>query len=373
MSPEQSSRSADSASDKNAGTIGINDMRKGYGDVVALDGVDLDISPGEFFTLLGPSGSGKSTLLHIIGGFISPTSGSVVINGVDITDRQPQYRPTNTVFQSYALFPHMSVEENVRYGLIANDVPQSEQDALVDRYLDMLQIAHLRDREPSQLSGGQQQRVALARSLVLEPEIILLDEPLGALDEKLRREMQFELKRIHDELDITFVYVTHDQEEALTMSDRIGVLNDGELLEIGCPTEIYATPKKAFTARFLGEGNVLDGVVVSHEADYLIAEGEENWRFEGHTLVKDITEGQTVGVCMRPENIDFVDTANGKPNRVTGSIQSSIFVGREWKHVVKLQSGDEIQVVSDDSKEIGSSVALGWDSGDCIIVERTLE
>lgn len=374
MSRSQTTEVPSSASDKKEGSVEINGIRKVYnGDVVALNDVNLVINPGEFFTLLGPSGSGKSTLLHLIGGFISPTSGTIVIDGIDMTDQRPQSRPTNTVFQAYALFPHMTVDENVRYGLQANDVPRSEQDALVDRYLGMLQINHLRDREPAQLSGGQQQRVALARTLVLEPEIILLDEPLGALDEKLRRQMQFELKRIHDQLDITFVYVTHDQEEALTMSDRVGILHEGDLLEIGQPTEIYSTPRKGFTAKFLGEGNVLDGSVVSQEDNYLLVKGKQDWRFKGHTLVENLSEDETVGVCVRPEHIRFVDTTERSPNRVSGSIQSSIYVGREWKHVVELESGDELQVVSDNSKEIGSTVELAWDPEDCIIVEHVIE
>jgi len=369
MSQGQATGVHNSDSEAKSSSVDINGVEKVYGDdVVALDTLDFRIEPGEFFTLLGPSGSGKSTLLHIIGGFISPTSGSIMIEGEDMSDQPPQSRPTSTVFQAYALFPHMDVEENIRYGLVANDISQTEQDNRVNRYLDMLQIDHLRDREPAQLSGGQQQRVALARSLVMEPGILLLDEPLGALDEKLRREMQFELKRLHKQLDITFVYVTHDQEEALTMSDRIGVLKQGNLLEVGPPTEIYPTPRNEFTAKFLGEGNVLNGTVVERKGEYLLVEGEKNCQLEGHTLAEDISEGDPIGVCIRPENIRFTDDTEHRPNFVTGSVQSSIYVGREWNHVVKLETGDELKVFSDSQREIGASVSIVWKSDDCVIV-----
>jgi putative spermidine/putrescine transport system ATP-binding protein len=233
-------------------------LRKSYGNVVAADGVDLEIAEGEFFTMLGPSGSGKTTLLRVIAGFERPDSGTVELGGADVTRQPPYARDVNTVFQDYALFPHMTVIENVEYGLKIRKIPKAERRRRAERTLDMVRLSELGGRKPLQLSGGQRQRVALARAIVNEPEVLLLDEPLGALDLKLRQEMQTELKRIQQEVGITFIYVTHDQEEALTMSDRLAVLNRGQIEQIGTPVEVYECPATEFVAGFIGISNLID-------------------------------------------------------------------------------------------------------------------
>jgi putative spermidine/putrescine transport system ATP-binding protein len=233
-------------------------VRKSYGRVAAADGIDLEIAEGEFFTMLGPSGSGKTTLLRVIAGFERPDSGTVELAGTDVTRQPPYARNVNTVFQDYALFPHMTVIENVEYGLKIQKVPRAERRRKAGQMLDLVRLSGLGGRKPVQLSGGQRQRVALARAIVNEPEVLLLDEPLGALDLKLRQEMQSELKRIQQEVGITFVYVTHDQEEALTMSDRLAVMNAGQIEQVGTPIEVYERPASEFVAGFIGVSNLID-------------------------------------------------------------------------------------------------------------------
>ncbi|MDY7024693.1 MAG: ABC transporter ATP-binding protein, partial [Cyanobacteriota bacterium] len=231
---------------------------------LAVDSLNLSIQTGEFFSLLGPSGCGKTTTLRIIAGFESPTSGEIYIHQEAMNSRPPFHRPVNTVFQNYALFPHLTVSQNIGFGLEMENLPRPQIRERVSEVLKLVQLKNLENRYPRQLSGGQQQRVALARALVKQPQVLLFDEPLGALDLKLRREMQIELKQIQKRLGITFVYVTHDQEEALTMSDRIGVMNQGQLLQVGTPVEIYEHPKTRFVAEFIGESNILTGVVTQH-------------------------------------------------------------------------------------------------------------
>jgi putative spermidine/putrescine transport system ATP-binding protein len=238
--------------------VRLTGIRKGFGTVIAVDGVDLEISEGEFFTMLGPSGSGKTTLLRIIAGFERPDDGGVELGETDVTRDPPYLRNVNTVFQDYALFPHMTVAQNVEYGLRVRRVPRNERRARADRALEMVRLSDLGTRKPVQLSGGQRQRVALARAIVNEPEVLLLDEPLGALDLKLRQEMQSELKRIQREVGITFIYVTHDQEEALTMSDRIAVMDRGRIEQLGTPVDVYERPATEFVAGFIGVSNIVE-------------------------------------------------------------------------------------------------------------------
>jgi putative spermidine/putrescine transport system ATP-binding protein len=254
-------------------------LRKSFGSLAAVDGVDLEIGEGEFFTMLGPSGSGKTTLLRLIAGFERPDSGTVELRGTDVTRQPPYSRDVNTVFQDYALFPHMNVLENVGYGLRVRRVPRAERNRRAEAALEIVRLTGLSGRKPVQLSGGQRQRVALARAIVNEPEVLLLDEPLGALDAKLRQEMQSELKRIQREVGITFIYVTHDQEEALTMSDRLAVFNQGRIEQLGTPVDVYEQPASDFVAGFIGISNLLerDGrhITVRPEKIRLLAEGEE--------------------------------------------------------------------------------------------------
>jgi putative spermidine/putrescine transport system ATP-binding protein len=259
--------------------VRVRALRKNYGPVVALDGVDLDIGHGQFFTLLGPSGSGKTTLLRLIAGFEKPDGGAIELGGREISKVPPYARDVNTVFQDYALFPHMSVRQNIEYGLRVKGVSKSERRMRAERALDTVRLTGLGDRKPAQLSGGQRQRVALARAIVNEPQVLLLDEPLGALDLKLRQEMQLELQHTQREVGITFVYVTHDQEEALSMSDRIAVLNRGRIEQVGTPLEVYERPQTDFVAGFIGISNLIerDGrhMTVRPEKIMLLADGEE--------------------------------------------------------------------------------------------------
>src|SRR2546430_1009713 len=265
--------------DSHRPALRLEGVRKSYGQVVAVAGVDLTVEEGEFFTLLGPSGSGKTTLLRLIAGFERPDAGRIELAGRDVTSTPPYLRDTNTVFQDYALFPHMSVADNIGYGLRVKGVAKPAREKRVQRALEMVRPAGLGPRRPNQLSGGQRQRVALARAVVNEPEVLLLDEPLGALDLKLRQEMQIELKQIQKDVGITFVYVTHDQEEALTMSDRVAIMANGQIEQIGSPVDVYERPATEFVAGFIGISNVItrDGVrlVVRPEKIRMLAEGED--------------------------------------------------------------------------------------------------
>ena len=256
--PAEREAESSAAAERTDVDVRLEGLRKHYGDVAAVDGVDLDVGRGEFFTMLGPSGSGKTTTLRLIAGFERPDAGAVLLRGRDVTDDPPYARNVNTVFQDYALFPHMSVEENVAYGLKIKRVPAAERRARVEEALATVQLSGFGGRRPGQLSGGQRQRVALARALVNRPQVLLLDEPLGALDLKLRQEMQIELKRIQREVGITFVYVTHDQDEALTMSDRLAVFNRGRIEQVGPPAEVYEHPRTEFVAGFVGVSNLLE-------------------------------------------------------------------------------------------------------------------
>jgi putative spermidine/putrescine transport system ATP-binding protein len=282
--------------------VRVRGLRKNYGPVVALDGVDLDIGHGQFFTLLGPSGSGKTTLLRLIAGFEKPDAGMIELGGREISRVPPYARDINTVFQDYALFPHMSVRQNIEYGLRVKGVAKSERRARAERALDMVQLTGLDDRKPTQLSGGQRQRVALARAIVNEPHVLLLDEPLGALDLKLRQEMQLELQHTQREVGITFVYVTHDQEEALAMSDRIAVLNSGRIEQVGTPLEVYERPQTDFVAGFIGISNLIerDGrhMTVRPEKILLLADSEEP-PAGAHTETGIISDVVYIGVITR--------------------------------------------------------------------------
>jgi putative spermidine/putrescine transport system ATP-binding protein len=319
--------------------VRLRGLRKLYGEVVAVDGVDLDVARGEFFTMLGPSGSGKTTTLRLIAGFESPDEGTISLRGRDVSGEPPYARDVNTVFQDYALFPHMTVGENVAYGLKIRRVPRAERRTRVDEALETVQLAGYGGRRPAQLSGGQRQRVALARALVNRPQVLLLDEPLGALDLKLRQEMQIELKRIQREVGITFIYVTHDQDEALTMSDRLAVFNQGKIEQVGPPAEVYEHPQTEFVAGFVGVSNLLE------------------------------RDGKTISV--RPEKIRIL--AEGEPEDAgaqveRGTIREVVYAGMATRYIVELDAGGELTVVVQNLETTsaqalearGRSVRLQW-------------
>ncbi|RVU37783.1 ABC transporter ATP-binding protein [Hwanghaeella grinnelliae] len=304
----------------------------------ALDDVTVDIRRNEFFTLLGPSGCGKTTLLRLIAGFETPSAGAIMLDGKDITVDPPFKRPINTVFQSYALFPHLTVGQNVGFGLEMMGRSNSEIDDTVEKMLALVQMEAMRNRLPTQLSGGQQQRVALARALAPQPSVLLLDEPLSALDLKLRKQMQIELKRMQMETGITFIFVTHDQEEALTMSDRIGVMSAGNILQIGSPREIYNSPQNRFVASFIGESNFLEGTASGTGAKRRVALADGH-SFEALVADESVSDGK-VTVAVRPEFVQVVaaDTADALPATVT----NIVYFGTDMHCYMSLNSGTEV-------------------------------
>jgi putative spermidine/putrescine transport system ATP-binding protein len=323
-----------------AADVVLTGIRKTYGDVVAVESVDLEIAGGEFFTMLGPSGSGKTTTLRIIAGFERPDAGRVELDGADVTGRPPYARNVNTVFQDYALFPHMTVGDNVEYGLRVKGVKRQERRRRGQEALALVRLEGFGGRKPVQLSGGQRQRVALARAIVNHPQVLLLDEPLGALDLKLRQEMQIELKRIQQEVGITFVYVTHDQEEALTMSDRIAVFNHGRIDQIGSPADVYERPANEFVAAFVGISNLLER--------------------DGRRLT------------IRPEKIRLLgDGGQPAPGEHTerGTVREVIYAGSITRYVVDLVEGGELVVVRQNASgpqpanDAGRPVTVAWDPG----------
>jgi len=328
-------------------------LQKHYGDVLAVAGVDLDIAEGEFFSMLGPSGSGKTTTLRMIAGFEIPSAGRVELHGRDVTGLAPFDRDVNTVFQDYALFPHMTVGDNVAYGLLVRKVPRPERHRRVGEALEMVRLGGYEKRKPSQLSGGQRQRVALARALVNRPRVLLLDEPLGALDLKLREEMQIELKRIQQEVGITFIYVTHDQEEALTMSDRLAVFNHGRIEQLGAPADVYERPTTRFVAGFVGTSNLLSGDVAT-------------------AII-----GREGTFTVRPEKIHLGnpgDAPAADEIAAPGRIREVVYVGPDTRYIVALDAGGELVVTQQNlatsSMEAlaaqGRAVRLTWKRQHCL-------
>ena len=304
--------------------IRLVNCRMDFDGETVLDSINIYFNNSEFLTLLGPSGCGKTTTLRIIGGFLQPTSGDVLFDGVRINDVPPHKRRVNTVFQKYALFPHLNVFENVAFGLRIAKVPQKEIEQRVTEMLEIVSLKGFEKRKPDQLSGGQQQRVAIARALVNRPEVLLLDEPLGALDLRLRKDMQNELKRIQQQLGITFIYVTHDQEEALAMSDTVVVMDRGRIQQIGTPEDIYNEPKNAFVADFIGESNILDGIM---RADYVVEFFGRKFRCLDHGFAKD----EPVDVVIRPEDVDIVPPDSG---HLCGTVTSVTFKGVHYDTIV---------------------------------------
>ena len=345
--------------------VRLEEVVKRFDDAVAVDGISLEVPKSSFFALLGPSGCGKTTTLRMIGGFEEPTGGRIFLGDQDVVGLPPYKRDVNTVFQSYALFPHMSVTDNVAFGLERKKIEKAEARGRVREVLELVGLAELGNRKPRQLSGGQQQRVALARALVNHPRVLLLDEPLGALDLKLRKQMQLELKRIQHEVGITFVHVTHDQEEAMTMADTIAVMNRGRIEQLGPPAELYERPATAFVAGFLGISNMLPGVV----------EGPDAVRLENGTIVRAHVNGRSgpVAAGVRPEKITIGGA--GGANRLEGKIAETAYIGVATQVVVETPAG-EVQVFAQNIDsggrvpDPGSDVTLSWSPESTFVVER---
>ena len=345
----------------------IKTFGQGSTAVRALDDVSVNIRKGEFFTLLGPSGCGKTTLLRLIAGFEMPTDGTIELDGTDITTMPPNKRPVNTVFQSYALFPHLTVAQNIGFGLQMQGKPAAEVRARTDEMLALVKLEALAGRKIAQMSGGQQQRVALARALAPQPKVLLLDEPLSALDLKLRKEMQVELKRLQLETGITFVFVTHDQEEALTMSDRIGVMSNGKLQQVGSPKDIYTTPKNRFVASFIGETNFLPGI--AEEGAVRLATGDSI----AVDALRAVDKGRAVTVTVRPEQ---VRVGGLDKNAIAAKVTSLVYFGTDTHCHVALKDGTEIVVrqqspaSGDAGLTVGQDVSVSFAPGAAQLVEE---
>lgn len=354
----------------------IENITKKFGDFTAVDNISLDIYKNELFCLLGGSGSGKSTLLRMLAGFESPTSGRILIDGVDMAGIQPWNRPVNMMFQSYALFPHLSVEDNVAFGLKREGLGRAEVKQRVAKMLDMVQLDHLGKRKPHQLSGGQRQRVALARSLVKRPKLLLLDEPLGALDKKLREETQFELINIQEELGVTFVVVTHDQEEAMTLATRIGVMNHGVIIQTAEPHDVYEYPNSRFVAEFIGSVNLFEGLVIEDQPDSVRIQSKEADAilYVSHGI--SCAPNQKVHVAVRPEKMRISREApDQQENCICGVVEEYAYMGGLTVYRVRLASGKEVRVtqpnVSRDSSERltwKDEVYLFWDLDSSVVL-----
>lgn len=365
--------------------VTVKDASRAYGSFKALDDVSIEIHKGEFFSLLGPSGCGKTTLLRIIAGFDSPDVGTVLLDGKDILPLPPDRRQVNTVFQNYALFPHLSVYENVAFPLRLKKIQPTKLDTKVREYLHLVQLdAHI-DKKPSMLSGGQKQRVAIARALINEPNVLLLDEPLSALDAKLRQNLLVELDHLHDQIGITFIYVTHDQSEALSVSDRIAVMNQGKVLQVGTPYEIYESPATDFVARFIGETNLFPATVLScnpYKEEYIVS--LDIPELGTSIMVTDydpLQVGQKVSFTIRPEKIKIT---TDEPRRVgkdinlfSGIVEEPIYSGFQSKYYVSLSNGTVLKIIQqhnnymDDGPDIAwkDNVFVSWSAEDGYIVE----
>jgi spermidine/putrescine transport system ATP-binding protein len=352
--------------------VRLVELEKHYGDVVAVDHVSLEIASGEFFSLLGPSGCGKTTTLRMIGGFDQPSSGSVELRGEDVTGRPPDKRPINMVFQNYALFPHLDVASNLAFGLKRQKVPGDEIRRRVDESLELVHLDGYGGRKPNQLSGGQQQRVALARALINRPNVLLLDEPLGALDLKLRKRLQLELKRIQGEVGITFIYVTHDQEEALTMSDRIAVMNGGRVEQLGSPEELYERPVTRFVADFIGTTNLLTGAVESSDAGGALVRLEG-----GETCLVAATGlgvGHTVELSIRPESVVLQPSNGGQPagpEPIHGSVEQVAYLGGTVRYQVRTRGGLTITAMASKTGlrfPVGNDVDVAWPPAEALVL-----
>jgi spermidine/putrescine ABC transporter ATP-binding subunit len=355
-------------------SVTLADLEKRYDRVNAVDGVSLDIHSGEFLTLLGPSGSGKTSTLMMIAGFETPTAGDIAIDGTSVVAMPPYRRNIGMVFQNYALFPHLTVDENIGFPLKQRGIPKAERTRLVAEALELVHLPGYGARYPRQLSGGQQQRVAVARAVVFKPRLLLMDEPLGALDKQLRENLQLEMRRLHADLGITFIYVTHDQEEALTMSDRIAVMNDGKVAQVGSPEDLYDRPSNRFVAGFIGESNFLPAIVRGMEDDVVITECDG-------ALIRAMcpgrpASGDKVTLTTRPERLRFADSAwnaTTPQNRLSVTVTEAVFAGERCRYM--LQAGDGTSMVLKEPssaairrRAIGERAEISWSVADTILV-----
>jgi spermidine/putrescine transport system ATP-binding protein len=348
--------------------VKIDNINKKYGDNHVVRDLFMEIKQGEFLTMLGPSGCGKTTTLRMIAGFETPTSGNIYIEGEEIQNTEPYDREVNTVFQNYALFPHMTIYDNLAFGLSIKKVKKEEIKKRVTEILELVQLIGFENRKPDQLSGGQKQRVAIGRALINKPKVLLLDEPLGALDMKLRKQMQFELKRLQKKLGITFIYVTHDQEEALTMSDRIAIMYGGDLEQIGTPREIYEKPKSKFVADFIGESNIFYGVANKIENDILKVTLESGTVIAVDSQIKD---NEIVYILVRPENIKLSkEPLNGFG--LVGRVKEHVYIGNVNKTIIVLPTGMEVKMNTNPKLEllsVGSELYVYWEKEDAVVIK----
>ncbi|MEX0738841.1 MAG: ABC transporter ATP-binding protein [Pseudohongiella sp.] len=352
--------------------VRLQNVSKVFGSMYAVDNISLDIAEKEFFSLLGASGCGKTTLLRMLAGFETPTEGRIFIDGKDVTELPPYERQINMMFQSYALFPHMTVADNIAYGLKQDRMARTQRAERVREMLALVQIEKLGHRKPHQLSGGQRQRVALARALAKHPKILLLDEPLGALDRKLREQTQFELVNLQERLGITFIVVTHDQEEAMTMSSRIALMREGRIEQVDSPRRMYEFPLSRYAADFIGQVNLFAGVVSSQEGDQVLVDSEEAG---GQLCVRHsqpMTLGMPVTVAVRPEKIRLPQSGDELPNKMSGVIREIAYLGDESIYHVELASGKRVKYTQPNVQALaelpmtwGQTIELGWDADRC--------
>lgn len=349
----------------------INNLRKTYGKFTAVKDIQLDIRKGEFLTLLGESGSGKTTTLLSVAGFLQPTTGEILLTGDSILDKAPHKRNIGMVFQQYSLFPHMTIFDNVAFPLKMRKVGKAAIKERVENILNLVELDGFAKRKPSQLSGGQQQRVALARALVFEPSILLMDEPLAALDKKLRETMQMEIRELHEKLGLTIIYVTHDQEEALKMSDRIAVFNEGSIEQIGTPENLYDRPESQFVAQFLGSSNAIHGEITEAKDDYVTIKNAQDDTFQAFT---DFTfqEGDSVVAMIRPEKVDISKTRKEAFNIIEAKVKEMIYLGESYRYILQTSTEEEVVVkkqiryVDETVFQIGDTVYVTWEEENAV-------
>ncbi|WP_276259095.1 ABC transporter ATP-binding protein [Haloglomus litoreum] len=350
--------------------LDVTDLTKRYGDVLAVDDVTLTVEEGEFFSIVGPSGSGKSTLLRCIGGLERPQEGSIALDDVNVTDQRAYERDTSTVFQNLALFPHMTVAENISYGMKRQGVEKAERASRTEEYLDLVDLSGYGDRDTDQLSGGEQQRVALARSLAVRPKLLLLDEPLASLDQQLRVQLQNELYEVQRELDQTAVYVTHDQNVALSISDRVAVMNEGNLEQVGEPYELYENPATEFVARFIGDSSHFEGTVNSVENGHVSFELPESGDVVTGRSMDSISEGARVRGVVKLEDFDL-EHPESHPNQLRGTVDRVAYRGQTTKLLLDVEGGGLVEVITSDlhTYTVGETITVGWPPEACSTFE----